>query len=149
MKEKGFTLLELLVVILIVGVLAGIALPQYQLAKEKVIMTEGINLAKQIISSSERYYLLHNVYANKMEDLDIEFIGSKTLDERIITNHFIISPFGTESRELVVIQRIPRATRYYLSILKQTPNRINCHSYSTASNVQKKLCDKVSSTGHL
>ena len=148
MKEKGFTLLELLVVILIVGVLAGIALPQYQLAKEKVIMTEGINLAKQIISSSERYYLLHNVYANKMEDLDIEFIGSKTLDERIITNHFIISPFGTEA-ELVVIQRIPRATRYYLSILKQTPNRINCVSYSKASNVQKKLCGKFSSTGHL
>ena len=69
--KLGFTLLELLVVVIIIGILAAIALPQYQRAKEKTIMTEGMQLAKQIAEANQRYYLLNGQYADDIRDLDI------------------------------------------------------------------------------
>ena len=48
MNKKGFTLLELLVVVLIIGILAGIALPQYRFAVEKTRLAEGLQTLSYI-----------------------------------------------------------------------------------------------------
>ena len=45
---KGFSLIELLAVVAIIGILAGIALPQYQKAVEKSRAAEGVVQAKAI-----------------------------------------------------------------------------------------------------
>ena len=74
-KKKGFTLLELLVVILIIGILAGIALPQYKRAKEKVEAAELLTNVKALHEAQHRYFLVNGTFAENFDDLDISFGG--------------------------------------------------------------------------
>ncbi len=73
--NKGFTLIELLVGVLIIGILAGIALPQYRRAKEKAEASELQIIVKSVYEAQQRYYLVHGEYAKKFDNLDVELNG--------------------------------------------------------------------------
>jgi prepilin-type N-terminal cleavage/methylation domain-containing protein len=71
LNNAAFTLIELLVVVLIIGILAAIALPQYQLAVLKSRTSQALSVINSITSAQKIYYLTNGKYAAKMEDLDI------------------------------------------------------------------------------
>ena len=72
MKNRAFTLIELLVVVLIIGVLAAIALPQYNKAVLKSRLAEGVIYARYLHDAQEMYYLANNEYASSFADLGID-----------------------------------------------------------------------------
>ncbi|MBR2081991.1 MAG: prepilin-type N-terminal cleavage/methylation domain-containing protein [Elusimicrobiaceae bacterium] len=68
-NKQAFTLIELLVVILIIGVLAAVAMSQYQKVVDKSRLSEVFSLAKNIKIQQEIYYLAHGEYADTCEEL--------------------------------------------------------------------------------
>lgn len=71
-KRNGFTLLELLIVVVIIGILAAVALPQYKKSVIKSKAAQMQNLLDTVIKASDLYYLQNAKYPKSFDDLDIE-----------------------------------------------------------------------------
>ena len=69
MNKKAFTLLELLVVILIIGILAAIALPKYQLARDKAEFAKYQAMVSSLRNAYNEYFLTHGQGTSKFDDL--------------------------------------------------------------------------------
>lgn len=76
-KKKGFTLLELLVVLAILAILIAIAIPVYKNQKEKAAITAHNANVRVLETAVESYRQDHNGELPKdIDDLDPEYIKS-------------------------------------------------------------------------
>jgi len=67
--RKGFTLLELIVVVIIIGILGSIGYSQYNVAVEKAKISEAIQVAGYIRTAQQAYYLEYGRYAVNITNL--------------------------------------------------------------------------------
>ena len=70
-NNQAFTLIELLVVVLIIGILASVALPQYQKAVDKSRFSNLMAITKALADANEVYYLANGSYTTSFDDLAI------------------------------------------------------------------------------
>ncbi|HEZ6426910.1 TPA: pilin [Neisseria meningitidis] len=69
--QKGFTLIELMIVIAIVGILAAVALPAYQDYTARAQVSEAILLAEGQKSAVTEYYLNHGKWPGDNSDAGV------------------------------------------------------------------------------
>ena len=71
-KTKAFTLIELLVVVLIIGILAAIALPQYEKAVEKSKAAQAFAILNSAYQAAQSYYMANGDFPQTFEDMGFE-----------------------------------------------------------------------------
>lgn len=70
-NKRAFTLIELLVVVLIIGILAAVALPQYQKAVYKSRTVEAVVVLSALATAQEVFFLNHGSYTTEIRELDV------------------------------------------------------------------------------
>ncbi len=71
-NQKGFSLVELTIVVVILGVLSMLAVPRYQTAVERSKASESFAYLAQIEAGQARYAARHGQYCKKVTDLDMD-----------------------------------------------------------------------------
>ncbi len=76
-RESGFTLVELAIVIVIIGVLAAFAVPRFRDSVERSKASEAFSYLSAVRSAQERYHARMATYAADMTKLDVEISAPK------------------------------------------------------------------------
>ncbi|MFN3304121.1 MAG: type IV pilin protein [Roseateles sp.] len=91
---RGFTLIELMVVVTIVGILAAVAYPVYTSHLQRSRRADAVKVLTAVVQAQERYRGNRSAYASTLTDLGI--------DASRITNHYTLDIAGLgESASLV------------------------------------------------
>ena len=131
--KQAFTLIELLVVVLIIGILAAVAVPQYQRAVQKSRMAQIIPLLKAVGQAEQAYYLANGEYTNNETALDIEKISLDTNNWKSV---------WLDTRNGVVqVQASAKFLPDFVVLLYELPSGVlYCSQGYTAR--QQKICQK-------
>ncbi len=68
-KMRGITLVELMIVVIVLGILASVAYPNYRDAAARAKRNEAKAALLQIATNQERFYLNNNTYTQDMTAL--------------------------------------------------------------------------------
>jgi len=68
-RKEGFTLIELMIVIAIIGILAAIAIPQFSAYRTRSYNSAAQSDLRNLATAQEAYFVDENTYGNDVETL--------------------------------------------------------------------------------
>ena len=79
--QTGFTLIELMIVVAIIGILAAVAIPSYQDYTTRAQVTEAVSLASAFKASFAQYYVDRGTWPEDMDNV----VGGTTAGKYVKT----------------------------------------------------------------
>jgi type IV pilus assembly protein PilA len=99
--QKGFTLIELMIVVAIIGILAAIAIPAYQDYTIRAQVTEGLNLMSDIKAGVAEWYAQEGAWPTSIQMLGISggptAKSGKYVTQVSVDNGTIVAQFGGQA----------------------------------------------------
>ncbi|NRP09310.1 MULTISPECIES: type IV pilin protein [unclassified Marinobacterium] len=87
--QKGFTLIELMIVVAIIGILASIAYPAYQDYVQQARRTEAMNALSEVRIAQEKWRANHTSFTDDLSGLDVDATtesGFYTVSVSVLSN---------------------------------------------------------------
>ena len=102
-NQKGFSLIELMVVVSIIGILSSIAVPQFQKFKKKAQQAEAKTLLSGIYTAQKIFSVEHNTYYSNLYAIGFEVGGVvKTFAGFYFGNATVSPPSSFSSDPLLI-----------------------------------------------
>lgn len=90
-KQNGFTLVELMIVVVIIGILASLAIPKFSSVVARAKLTELKNGLWHIINLEKAYYPAHDSYVEFAYDANSPELGYNQPVKSHFTYSFVLS----------------------------------------------------------
>jgi prepilin-type N-terminal cleavage/methylation domain-containing protein len=91
-NRKGFTLIELMIVVVIIGILAAIAIPKFNQASARAKEKEADGILKQIYTLQNTYFAEHGQWATAYGDPGLTQVGWE--DPSASLKHYALPAIG-------------------------------------------------------
>lgn len=101
-RNKGFTLIELMITVVVVGILATIAIPSYNGYVIKTNRTEGKALLMEVMQKEEKYYNERNNYTTTLTQLG--YSASPIISEK---GYYSVAAAVASTTDNIILQATP------------------------------------------
>lgn len=146
LSKKGFTLTELMVVVLILGILAAFAIPQYLTSLEITRAREAIDLARQWQNARDIFYS-ENGYLPRQNNLNILGLvdpnSSNANSPTMFISYFFLdlrNSSGDNIDRLILKRNLSGSNTY---VIYATDNDLFCCWQTEEPDKYKKLCQNL------
>ena len=137
-SKRAFTLIELLIVVLIIGILSAIAIPMYQGAVDKSHWSTMLPGAKAIKDAEEAFKMSNDGYTDTMANLDV------TMENSDLTFN-LITPNNTSDPNVIRVTNSKLANVRLASYLDDSPKfagQLHCEALAGDERANR-LCGKL------